>query len=165
MSDLVVFYSLTGKSRQVAEKLASALPADLAEIVEEKPRGFTGLAMIRCLTDSLLRRKPAIKPMAKHAGVYDRVTLVCPIWAARIAGPARSWLAVEGPDAPVLALSLQLGGGPHGSVFDEIAALTGKSPEKVLEVVEGDFAENKAMDKVEAFAHSMRGAPQVAMAA
>lgn len=165
MFNLVVFYSLTGKSRQVAEKLAAMLSADLAEIIEQKPRGLTGRAMIRCLMDSFLRRRPAIRPMSHHAVAYDRVIVVCPVWAAHIAGPARTWLRVEGRAARRLALSLQLGGGPHGSVYKEIESLTGKVAEPAVEVMEEEFVAGTAMAKVEAFARSMMHEPTLRNAA
>ena len=105
MSDLVVFYSLSGKSRLVAEWLAAGLKADMAEIVEAAPRDFEARGIVKCLIDSYLRRKPAIRPMAKRAQSYDRVILACPVWAARIAGPARTWLHAEGRNAKVLGLA------------------------------------------------------------
>src|SRR5512143_1106359 len=44
MTDYVVFYSLTGKSRETAERLARAIDAKLVEIVEVQPKkpGFRG---------------------------------------------------------------------------------------------------------------------------
>jgi hypothetical protein len=159
MSDLVVFYSLTGKSREVAERLAADLKADLAEIVEERPRDAGGSGKLRCVIDSFLRRRPAIRPMARHAGAYDRVTLACPVWAGRIAGPARSWLWMEGRQAKKLGLALQYGGGgPHAAVFQEIEAIAGRQPEPVVEVLEAEFADKSALAKVDAFARRFSAA-------
>ena len=58
MSELVVFYSLSGKSRYVTERLAGVLKADLAEIVEVNPRYFAFSGFVRSALDSLLRRRP-----------------------------------------------------------------------------------------------------------
>jgi hypothetical protein len=160
MSDLVVFYSLSGKSRYVAERLAATLKANLAEIVEVNPRDFAFRGFIRCALDSLLRRRPAIKPMAQRAGAYDRVFLACPTWTGRIAGPARTWLAGEGRGAPVLGLALQSGGGvAYGGVIREFESITGRRPEPLLTMSETDFG-NKAEDaKIDAFARSIAVAP------
>jgi hypothetical protein len=61
MTDLVVFYSLTGKSRATAQRLADALPAELVEIVEERPKTPGIIGFIQGILDSLRKRRPAIK--------------------------------------------------------------------------------------------------------
>ncbi|MEX0851885.1 MAG: NAD(P)H-dependent oxidoreductase [Bauldia sp.] len=156
MSDLVVFYSLSGKSRLVAEWLAKALGADTAEIVEARPRDFEARGVFRCLFDSFLKRRPAIAPMARKAQAYDRVILVCPVWAARIAGPARTWLHGEGKNAKVLGLVLQSGAGkayPH--VLAEIEAAVGRKPDSLLTLSEADHGDKIAEGKVSAFAKTV----------
>ncbi len=57
---LVVVYSHTGTSRRLSEQLCNQLGWQLAEIVEERPRrGIPGIW--RCVLDSLLQRRPAIR--------------------------------------------------------------------------------------------------------
>ncbi len=156
MSDLVVYYSLSGKAKLVAEWLAEALGADTAEIVETEPRDFEARGIFRCLFDSFLRRKPAIRPMAKAAAAYDRVILTCPVWAARIAGPARTWLYQEGKDARVLGLALQSGAGrAYPKVLAEFEATVGRMPDPLLTVSEADHGNRLAEEKVRAFAANL----------
>jgi hypothetical protein len=160
VSDLIVFYSFSGKSRQVAEWLGAALRADLAEIVEERPRNYELGGFVKCGLDSFLRRRPAIKPMARRAAAYDRVILACPVWIGRVAGPARTWLRAEGPDAKVLGLALQSGGGvAYGAVLNEIEAVTGRKPDPLLILSEADFGNKIAGGKVEAFAKGIVPTP------
>jgi flavodoxin len=154
MSDLIVFYSFTGKARQDAEWLAFALRVDLAEIVEVNPRPYR--SAFRCILDSFLRREPPIKPMARYAATYDRVILVAPVWAARLAGPVRTWLRTEGRHAKSLALVVQSGTGRYvKSVVDEIEAITGRKPAPVLSVTENDFGDHVAKSKINAFAKQL----------
>jgi hypothetical protein len=156
MSDLIVFYSLSGRSRQVAEWLAAGLNADMAEIVEMEPRDFETRGIFKSLFDSYLRRKPAIRPMAKAAGRYDRVILVSPVWAARIAGPARTWLNAEGRNAKVLGLALQSGEGlAYPKVLAEFEAAVGRKPDALLTVSEADHGNKVAEAKVAAFARGI----------
>lgn len=156
MSDLIVFYSLSGRSRQVAEWLAASLAADMAEIVEREPRDFEARGMFKSLFDSFLRRKPAIRPMARQAAAYDRVILACPVWAARIAGPARTWLHVDGRNAKALGLALQSGVGlAYPKVLAEFEAVVGRKPDPLLTISEADHGNKVAEAKVTGFARSI----------
>jgi hypothetical protein len=153
MSDLVVYYSLSGRAKLVAEWLAEALNADTDQIVEMEPRDFEGRGVIRCLIDSYLRRKPAIRPMTKAAAAYDRVILTSPVWAARIAGPARTWLHEHGREARVLGLALQSGAGrAYPKVLAEFEATVGQRPDPLLTISEADHGNSEAEAKVRAFA-------------
>jgi hypothetical protein len=153
MSDLVVFYSLSGRSRQLAGWLAAALGGETAEIVEAAPRDFEARGIFRSLFDSFLHRRPAIRPMAKAAAQYDRVVLVAPVWAARIAGPARTWLHKDGRNAKALGLVLQSGAGrAYPKVLSEFEAAVGRNPDPLLTVSEADFGNNVAEGKIRTFA-------------
>ena len=156
MSDLIVFYSLSGKSRQVAEWLAGGLKAELDRITEEQPRDFAFRGLFRSGIDSLLRRQPAIKPMRHREGIFDRVILACPVWGGRMAGPARTWLHKHGRDARALGLALQSGtGAAHGDVLKEFEDIVGRRPGPLLTVGEADFGNKIAENKVADFVRSI----------
>ena len=156
MSDLVIFYSLSGKSRQVAEWLASGLHAHLSEILEENPRDFAFRGLFRSGLDSLLRRRPRIRPMDLREEIYDRIILACPVWGGRIAGPARTWLHDHGQRARSLGLALQSGQGiAHDGVLQEFETIIGRRPNPLLTVGESDFRDGSAEHKVGDFVRSI----------
>ncbi len=156
MADLIVYYSLSGKSRQVAEWLAAGLDAQLDEIVEVHPRDFAFRGILRCGLDSILRRKPAIKPVKRREEIYNRIILACPVWGGRIAGPARTWLFDHGRRARALGLALQSGGGvAYGGVMREFESVIGQPPSPLLTVSESDFGNKVAEQKVADFARSI----------
>ena len=156
MADLIVYYSLSGKSRYVAERLAAALKAETAEIVEANPRDFAVRGFTRCAVDSLFHRRPAIRPVTQRVGAYDRVILACPTWAGRMAGPARTWLAEEGRKAPLLGLALLSGGGvAYGGVIREFERITGHHPDPLFTIGEVDFGNKVADAKIDAFARTL----------
>jgi flavodoxin len=160
MSDLVVFYSLSGKSKLVAEWLAGVLKADTSEIVETSPRDFEARGMFRSLFDSFLRRRPAIEPIDKPVAAYDRVILVSPVWAARIAGPARTWLHTDGKTARSLGLAIQSGAGQaYPKVLEEFEAAIGRKPDPLLTISEADHGNKVAEAKVKDFAANLLPKP------
>ncbi len=156
MAELVVFYSLTGKSRRVAEWLATGLNAEIEEIVERRPRDLALRGAWRSSLNSLLRRRPPIKPMNHREAIFDRVILVCPIWGGRVAAPARTWLAEYGRGAKTLGLALQSSDGvSHSGVLSEFKAMIGRSAKPLLTVSEEDFGSNTAEQKVADFVRSI----------
>ena len=99
--------------------------------------------------------------MTKAAAAYDRVILTSPVWAARIAGPARTWLAEQGKEARVLGLALQSGAGrAYPKVLAEFEATVGRKPDPLITISEADHGNGAAEEKVRAFATAL--VPKVA---
>jgi hypothetical protein len=156
LSDLVVFYSFSGKSRQVAEWLAASLSAEIDEIAEASPRDFTFRGILRSGLDSMLRRRPTIRPMREKVAVYDRVILCCPVWGGRLAAPARTWLHDHADAARALGLVLQSGTGQaYRGVLAEFEDIVGRPPNPLFTVSESDFGDRVAERKVADFARSI----------
>ena len=91
MSDiLIVYYSRTGKTRMVAEKLAGLLDADTAEIREAKDRsgvlGFVGAGK-----DTMLKRAVELVA-APDPGGHRVVVLGMPVWAYQPPAPVRTYI-------------------------------------------------------------------------
>jgi flavodoxin len=122
---LVVYYSMTGNSRRVAQELRQALGADIEEIREPHPRkGLTGV--LRALRDAILRREPPILPTAADPSRYDLVVLGGPVWAGRFASPVRSFARRFGPGPKRLALFCTLGGRGADEAASELQQLMGR---------------------------------------
>ena len=156
MAELVVHYSLTGKSRPVAEWLATGLGAEIEEIVEERPRAFAFRGIFRSGFDSLFRRRPAIRPMNHREDIFDRVILVCPVWGGRMAGPARTWLHCHARSTKTLGLALMSGDGlTPPDVVSEFRNVVGRSPKLLLVMSEYDFSNRVAERKVADFVRSI----------
>ncbi len=156
MAELVVFYSLTGKSRQVAAWLAAGLNAEIEEIVEQHPRDFAFSGIFRSGFDTLFRRRPPIRPMTHREGVFDRVILVCPVWGGHLAGPARTWLTRYGDAARFLGLALLYGDGiADPSALGEFEDMTGRLPRPLLTVSEYDFGDRSVERKVADFVRAI----------
>lgn len=90
MRTLVAFHSMTGNTRKVGQLLASALNADVAEIVcPAYRRGPFGA--LRQAWDIFTGASPVIE-VASSPGDYDLVVAGGPVWAGRPAPPLRSFV-------------------------------------------------------------------------
>ena len=82
---LVVYFSATGTTRQVAKQIAKIADADICEIIPTKPYSSADLDWTNKQSRSSvemndLKARPAIKPFSVDMSKYDFVFLGYPIW-------------------------------------------------------------------------------------
>jgi flavodoxin len=82
MKTLVVYYSLTGKTRLAAQAIAEALNATLVEIEERRPIPWP-LVYISGGFAALTNRGRKICPVDVDLKQYERIFVGSPIWASR----------------------------------------------------------------------------------
>lgn len=93
MKTAIVYYSMSGNTRQTAEKIAAQTGADLIRIdpVKEYPsKGFR--KFLWGGKSAVMGEKPKLQPY-RFDGGYDRIILGTPVWASNIAPPLRSFIA------------------------------------------------------------------------
>lgn len=96
MKTLVVYYSLEGNTKFVAEIVAKELGADLLELKPKKDLSATSL--MRYFWGGrqvMMGAKPALLPLAKEAGNYDLVVIGTPVWAFTYAPAVNSFLQLQ----------------------------------------------------------------------
>ena len=105
---LVAYFSHSGNTRAVAERIAAATGADLVEIVPQKPYP----AEYRAVVDQARREigadyRPALKTDLPDAGRYDVIYIGSPCWWSTVAPPVATFLAADGsaPARPCAAAS------------------------------------------------------------
>jgi len=130
---LVAFYSMSGKTRAIANEIHSAIGADIEEIIEPHVRhGFGGV--MRAMLDSMMRREPPIFPPNHDPSQYDVLLLGGPVWAGRMAAPVRTYAKRYGTAAPHVAFFCTEGGRGAESAFADLEKLCQHSPEATLVV-------------------------------
>ena len=91
MRSLVVFYSRTGNSKFVAEKVASELSADTEEVVDLKNRrGLFGF--IKAGYDATRGKETKIEKTQKSPRDYDLIVVGTPVWNSRLTPAIRTYL-------------------------------------------------------------------------
>ena len=92
MKTAIVYYSMSGNTRQTAEQIASKLNADLIRIdpVKEYPsKGFR--KFIWGGKSAVMGDTPALQPYRFDAD-YDRIIFGTPVWASCFTPPIRSFI-------------------------------------------------------------------------
>lgn len=147
---LVVYFSRSGHTRQLAEALASALSADIEPIGEDGERGGI-LQYLRSAWEALNAKPVAIRPSAKVVGDYDAVVLGTPVWASRMSSPMRAYIAAHASEFRQIALFCTLGGSGAEKTMRGMSELCGKQPLATLAVTEGELRSGKWKDRLGAF--------------
>ena len=138
MRTLIVFYSRSGHTRQLAQELATRCGADLEEIREVRSReGFFGYcrSALQVLTGGL----PPILNPAKNPADYDTVIIGTPVWMQRPAPPVLSYLTQNAAALQQVAFFCTLGGSGDRQTFDEMGRRCGKLPLATLTVTEKEL--------------------------
>jgi flavodoxin len=83
MKSLVVYYSLTGKTRLVAQAITEALSATLVEIAETKPRKLGPFIYLVGGFGAMTNRGSKINPIDVDSKQYETIFVGSPIWGSR----------------------------------------------------------------------------------
>jgi len=89
MSKLIMYYSLSGKTKKFAEKTAAGEGAVLQEILETKTRGKFS-AYFSGAFQAMGFKRTAIKPFEADLSAFDEIVIMGPIWAGRPAPAVNS---------------------------------------------------------------------------
>lgn len=92
MKTLVLYYSRTGTTAELAARIAAAAGCESVAIEEEKSRRGV-LGFMRSGKEALLKKTVPVKLPDIDFSVYDLVIVGSPIWAGTLSSPARSFLA------------------------------------------------------------------------
>ena len=95
MNTLVVYYSRTGTTRTVAEKVGQTLGATVEELIDTKNRkGPVGF--IAAGKDAFGKKAVPIEPMTNDPADFDLVIVGTPVWAGTMSSAVRAFLAEHG---------------------------------------------------------------------
>jgi len=136
MKSLVVFYSLTNKTKLVAETIAEALAAELLEIKETEIRKPGGLLHLKGGFEALKNKESKIAPIQTDLNQYDKVFIGSPIWASRPTPAINSFIKINNFWGIDVVPFFTMAGNNSNKALKNITAKIGKSSGKVI----GSFA-------------------------
>ena len=122
---LVVYFSLEGNTRFVAETIAGLAKADILELtpITNISKGFTKYLWGGRM--AMMKTEPELKPYDINPKDYDLLFIGSPIWAWTFSPPIRTFLAKSKLRKKKVALFITHGGGPKEAMTKFKAALEG----------------------------------------
>jgi flavodoxin len=132
MKALVVYYSLTGKTKLVAQVIAEALDAMLLEIKETKPRKPGPLVYLIGGYAATMNRGSVINPIDVDITQYETIFIGSPVWASRPAPAVNSFIYRTNFEGRSIIPFFTMGGKNSGKALANITAKIERSQGKVV---------------------------------
>jgi len=136
MKSLVVYYSLTGKTRLVSQAIAEALNATLAEIKETKPRKLGPFVYLTGGFAAIMNWGSKINPIDVDLKQYERIFIGSPNWGSRPAPAINSFIYQTNFEGLSIIPFFTMGGNNAKGALANITAKIERSQGKVV----GSFA-------------------------
>ena len=93
MRTAIVYYSMSGNTRFVAERIAEKVNADIIRIQPIKSYPNQGVKkFIWGGKSAVMGEKPQLEPYEFKLGQYDRIIFGTPVWASNFAPPIRTFI-------------------------------------------------------------------------
>ena len=136
MKSLVVYYSLTGKTRLIAQTIAQALSATLVEIREKKPRKLGPFIYLIGGFGAITNRTSKINPVDIGSNQCESIFIGSPIWASRPVPAVNSFIYQTDFEGRNVIPFFTMGGNTSEKALANITAKVNKSRGNVT----GSFA-------------------------
>ena len=153
---LVVYYSRSGTTRTVAQRIAAELGCDIEEIIDTKDRsgarGWIGAAR-----DARAKNLAVIQEVKKDPSSYDLVVIGTPVWVWTMSAAVRTYLTQSKDRLPAVAFFLTTGGTGIRRTFRQMGELCGKVPVARLGLKARHVRKKDPTKKIKAFVAKLRG--------
>ena len=154
-STLIVFYSYTGNSREVARLLSAQKGWPVGEVVETAPRPGGGAGYFTCLLDSMFARSPAVRYVGPEPSDFAQVVLVAPVWLLRLAGPMRSFVREHRGEFKHVAMITTMGSRGGSNAAAQVARILGRDPVLAETITEREVQDGSCAARLEAFGSAL----------
>jgi flavodoxin len=147
---LIVYYSRTGFTKQLAHELAVNLKADLEEIIDKKDRSGA-LGYLFSGRDALKEIPADIQKMMRNPANYSLVIICTPVWAFKMSTPILTFLKQSGEFCANVAFVATQGSSGAEKAFAQMSRILRKGPRATLVVTAKEIAQNKYAEKIKKF--------------
>lgn len=142
---LIVYYSRTGNTAQLADEIRqslelSAVQSDIERLHEQHPRRQGIAGFLRSGFGARLGRGTELKPLEHDPSQYDLVVVGSPVWAVSVSVPVRTFLEENRDHLKEVAFFLSHGSTGHRRAFRQMAELSGLESVARLRVRERELA-------------------------
>lgn len=132
MKSLVLYYSLTGSNKALAEDLARRLGADIVGNSEDA--NIRGMNVPFAAFKALVGLGAKVEDLKYDPAGYDLVVLVSPVWAGGVPPYIKGLLNKVKGKIKSFAIASVSGGGSNPKAIEKMEELAGKKAEFVLEL-------------------------------
>ena len=130
MNCRVLYFTRSGNSKRIAEKIAGKAGCGVSVITDDKSwKGIIGFLRGGYYASRFKTTDVTVSPETDF-GAYDRILIVGPVWAGNAAPAVYSLLLTEKENLGKICLVLSSGGGDTDAVFGRLEKKIGAIPYK-----------------------------------
>lgn len=127
MKTLIVYFTRTGNTKEIVDKLKSELTADVEEITEEgSRRGLLG--WLRSGRQGSSKADVEIRPLEADPSSYELVVMASPVWSGNVSAPMKAFIKKYRDGLPETAVFLTHDSPDVAQAFAGIDELLDKEP-------------------------------------
>ncbi len=123
---LVVFYSRTGHTKQIAQDLAKLLDADTEQVVDKKDRSGA-MGYLVAGKDASGEKLAEIETVKLNPASYDLVVIGTPVWAWNMTPAIRTYITNNKDSLKAVAFFTAAGGTKPDKIIKKLEELSGKT--------------------------------------
>ena len=125
MKTLIVYYSRTNVTKEIANKLQKELDCDIEEITDGGK--YDGkLGFLKGGMNATMGRASDIDPVSKNPADYDLIIIGTPVWSSNMAPPIFTYLIEYRDQIKNMASFCTCMGGGYDKALEKIADVSGK---------------------------------------
>ncbi|MCL5260616.1 MAG: hypothetical protein M1561_02885 [Gammaproteobacteria bacterium] len=155
MKTLIVYYSLTGKAKTIAEVIAKNLTADIEAIQDQKDRRGIWSKIVAGF-ESMQKKSTTIAAAKFNPNDYDLVIIGTPVWVSGMTPAVRAWLTQYANSLKRVAFFATMGGSGDIKTFKEMEALANKKPIATVAFTDRNIVKNNYQQQLDSFLAALK---------
>ncbi|MDR2966882.1 MAG: flavodoxin [Methanobacteriaceae archaeon] len=153
MKTLIVYYSRTKITANVAKILKKKFGSDIEEIKDVKNRSGR-IGWIKSCLDAIRGVSSEIKPIEKDPSEYDTVIIGTPVWASTMASPILTYITENKEKFNDIAFFCTCGHGGYEETLAKMEKISAKKPLETLFLTKSDI--NAYDDKLGSYTNKIK---------
>jgi len=151
MKILIVYYSRTGITGEIARSIQQELGGDFEALQDTRDRSGI-LGYLRSGLEAALKKQAKLKEVKHDPGQYDLVIIGTPVWSHSISTPVRAYLVRYGKNIKAAAYFATCGSTGIRQALREMEAMVKVKPRARLEIKKTDMKTEGYREKAKLFA-------------
>ena len=147
---LIVYYSKTGNTEQIAREIAALCDADI-EAIQCNDGADKGIKFFVAVMRTWRKKSSPVKPSTNNPGKYEMVVVGTPVWAFNLTSYTRAYLDRHAGQLPRVAFFCTEGGSGEDRVFQQMSEQIKQKPVATLVINEQELKEKSYQTKLSTF--------------
>ena len=148
---LIVYFSRTGRTEKVVDRVKETLQDCKKEPVRELIRRNGPLGYLRSLWEATVGATPIIQRPENDPSQFDLLILASPVWMSRVASPMKTYLNKMEAHFPKVAFVVTEGGSGGNRALLQMRDLCSRIPIAELVITEDEIAKGNYIHRVDTF--------------